>query len=152
MTMKIENFDPQSIAFIKEKIDAFIKWDVIYLLYTNPHLMDTAEQIAYYIGRHPQLTELALTMLTQDGLVIGEKNGQVITYRLTNDEKVLKQLKQFLTTRESQRKQRMLMYHLIQELHGHQIKANIQAIKALFEPPHNRTSSARCKPQASKRQ
>ena len=42
---------PQWQEFIGKKVNSFIKWDLIRFFHDNPHIQDTAENIAGYVGR-----------------------------------------------------------------------------------------------------
>ena len=45
------DIDPTLMKFLREKVSTFVRWDLIRFFNDNPHAMDTAENIAQYIGR-----------------------------------------------------------------------------------------------------
>lgn len=59
-----QDIDPELFRFLREKVNTFVKWDVVQFFHHNPHADDTAENIARYIGRDAlsmadELAELA---------------------------------------------------------------------------------------------
>lgn len=76
---------PEWQAFIEKKVNSFIKWDLIRFFHDNPHMQDTAENIAGYIGRDTKTIVRELDGLVNvEVLLITEQNGEKI-YRLTSN-------------------------------------------------------------------
>ena len=59
----MDEMDPTLFDFIKTKVNSFIKWDLVRFFYENPHTVDTANNIAPYIGRKVSQVKLALEAL-----------------------------------------------------------------------------------------
>ena len=59
----MDQMDPPLFDFIKTKANSFIKWDLVRFFYENPHTIDTANNIAPYIGRKVSQVKLALEAL-----------------------------------------------------------------------------------------
>ena len=72
---------PQWQVFIETKVNSFIKWDLIRFFHDNPHIQDTAENIAGYIGR-----DIKTIIRELDELV----STQVLNMRQQNDVKIYK--------------------------------------------------------------
>ncbi len=80
------DLDPEVFRFLREKINTFVKWDVVQFFHHNPHAHDTAENIARYIGRDvvsigDELTELA----KKNVLKVRQVSGQTI-FSLVSDQ------------------------------------------------------------------
>jgi len=50
-TRLMDDMDPTLLDFVKQKVNSFIKWDLVRFFYENPHTADTVENIAKYAGR-----------------------------------------------------------------------------------------------------
>lgn len=61
--------DPTLIEFLREKINTFVRWDLVRFFHDNPHTMDTAENIARYTGRDVQTVEPELMGLVEAGVL-----------------------------------------------------------------------------------
>jgi hypothetical protein len=62
-------FDPILIEFLREKINTFVRWDLVRFFHDNPHAMDTAENIAHYTGRDTRSVETELMGLVEAGVL-----------------------------------------------------------------------------------
>jgi len=66
------DMDPQLLQFLTEKVDSFVKWDLLRFFHENPHTTDTAQNIARYAGRNPELVRAdlaALALCVEDTLL-----------------------------------------------------------------------------------
>lgn len=70
--------------FIETKVDTFIKWDLIRFFHDNPHLQDTAENIAASIARDKEAIMCHLDGLVQVDLLSVTKRKQACVYQLTH--------------------------------------------------------------------
>ncbi len=80
--------DPQLRQFLRERINSFMKWDLMRFFYENPYTVDTASNIAAYTGRDPAAIAPVLDALVAADLLLvsslpGDKGMPV--YRLTTD-------------------------------------------------------------------
>ena len=69
-----DDLDPKMIEFLHDKVNSFVKWDLIRFFHDNPHAADTAENIARYTGRDilaisDELAELVVAV--RDGRQVG---------------------------------------------------------------------------------
>lgn len=88
--------DPELFGFLREKVNTFVKWDVVQFFHHNPHAADTAENIARYIGRDvmsmaDELAELA----KKNVLKVREVSGKTI-FSLVNDQGTRKLVDEFV--------------------------------------------------------
>jgi hypothetical protein len=81
------DMDPDLLAFLRTKVDSFVKWDLIHFFFENPHTNDTARNIARYIGRKSGTTRVELIELAEGGVLSERKVGKVTVYSLTSDPK-----------------------------------------------------------------
>ncbi len=79
------DMSPQWQEFIQTKINSFIKWDLIRFFHDNPHMQDTAENIAGYIGRDTNTIVRELDGLVKASVLMVSEQNRVKSYRLTND-------------------------------------------------------------------
>jgi hypothetical protein len=71
--------------FLRNKVNSFIKWDLVRFFHDNPHTKDTAENIALYTGRDPKTIERELNgLVAVEVLKTSKINGRMI-YSLTED-------------------------------------------------------------------
>ncbi len=70
--------------FIETKVDSFVKWDLIRFFHDNPHMQDTAENIAGYIARDKATIVCHLNGLVQVDVLSMSKRKQARIYQLTN--------------------------------------------------------------------
>lgn len=71
--------------FIETKVNSFIKWDLIRFFHDNPHLQDTAENIAAHIARDKEAILCHLDGLVQVDLLSVTKRKQACIYQLAHD-------------------------------------------------------------------
>ncbi len=73
--------------FLRNKVNSFIKWDLVRFFNDNPHARDTAAQLAEYTGRDVKTVERELNGLVESGVleVSEAKHGQRV-YQLSRDE------------------------------------------------------------------
>jgi len=76
---------PQWQAFIEKKVNSFIKWDLIRFFHDNPHMQDTAENIAGYIGRDTKTIVRELDGLVKVEVLVVSQQKDVKVYSLTSD-------------------------------------------------------------------
>lgn len=84
----VDGMDPQLQAFLRTRVNTFMKWDLVRFFHENPHTLDTAEHIATYTGRDPVLVAPVLKELAAaDVLHMVRLTGEdaLIVFRLTSD-------------------------------------------------------------------
>jgi len=82
--------------FLRNKVNSFIKWDLVRFFHDNPHAADTAENIARYIGRDPRGIMRELTGLVTSGVLQKDEVAGVTIYRLTDEQSVRDTITKFV--------------------------------------------------------
>lgn len=77
--------DPKIMEFLRDKVNTFVRWDLIRFFNDNPHAMDTAENIAHYIGRDVRPVETELMGLVEDKVLKLNQTANVKVFALTSD-------------------------------------------------------------------
>ena len=72
-------------SFLTQKVNTFIKWDLVRFFYDNPHTVDTAENIAQFVGRDARATKQALEGLTKVAVLQSKQVDKATIYQLTVD-------------------------------------------------------------------
>lgn len=113
-TAKLMNdMDPALLDLIQSKVTSFVKWDLVRFFYENPNTMDSAENIARYVGRNvgsvvPELDELA-----EDGVMDKRIVGQILTYSLAEDNEMRQLIERFILACEDRHFRVKAVYHII---------------------------------------
>lgn len=107
------DMDPQLLHFLQDKIDSFVKWDLVRFFHNNPYTTDTAENIARYAGRSVETISEGLTELARDGVLEANQLGDMTVYSLTSDAETKNLLKQFATASDDQQFRVKVIYHII---------------------------------------
>ncbi|NLE77639.1 MAG: hypothetical protein GX605_12930 [Chloroflexi bacterium] len=109
----MSDMEPDLLEFIKNKINSFIKWDLIRFFHENPHTVDTAENIARYAGRNPVAVKPELEELAAAGVMQQQQLGEVALYTLTHDEGTRQLVRRFAQACEDRRFRVKAVYHII---------------------------------------
>ncbi len=88
--------DPKLMDFLREKVNTFVRWDLIRFFHDNPHAMDTAENIAHYIGRDVRPVEAELVGLVDDKVLKLNQNASVKVFSLSSDPSVREVVNRFV--------------------------------------------------------
>lgn len=75
-------------AFLRDKVNSFIKWDLVRFFHDTPYAQDTAENIARYTGRDIQTVEDELTDLVAGNVLIRHEISGKSVYGLVDDAEV----------------------------------------------------------------
>ena len=81
----MEEMDPRVLELIKSHITTFTRWDIIRFLHENPNTQDTAESLARYVGRDPQVIVHEARELELERILESETQGTHTVYRLAED-------------------------------------------------------------------
>lgn len=82
--------------FLEKKVNSFIKWDLIRFFHDNPHIQDTAENIAGYVGRDTKTIVKELDGLVTAKVLLANDKNKVRVYSLTNDLETRKLIRDFV--------------------------------------------------------
>lgn len=116
-TSKImDDMDPALLEFIQSRVNSFIKWDLVRFFHDNPHAVDTAENIARYIGRDARTIDAELKALVRAGVLQQNQVSDVYVYALTNDRQVRELVSQFVTACNDRQFRVKAIYHVIRAM------------------------------------
>jgi hypothetical protein len=79
------DMSPQWQEFLETKVNSFIKWDLVRFFHDNPHIQDTAENIAGFVGRDTKTIIRALDGLVLSRILNTNEHSHVKIYKLTDD-------------------------------------------------------------------
>jgi len=112
----MDDMDPALLAFLRNKVNSFIKWDLVRFFHDNPHAADTAENIAGYIGRDVRTIEDELRGLVQAGVLQqNEVSGRYI-YALANDTNMREMVGNFVVACNDRQFRVKAIYHVIRSM------------------------------------
>ncbi|GAB1422271.1 hypothetical protein MASR2M15_24940 [Anaerolineales bacterium] len=83
-------------GFLLEKVNSFVKWDVIRFFYDNPHTMETSDAIAAAIAANPLSLANELEELSQAGILIRKQNETARVYCLSDEPQVFEVIQEFV--------------------------------------------------------
>jgi hypothetical protein len=109
----MDQMDAGVLDFIQRHVTTFTRWDMIRFFHENPHTQDTAENLARYVGRSPELIQQEVEEMVGQGILRAISRGLHTVYLLT-DEKKTRQLIAALVEAARERTFRMkLVYHIL---------------------------------------
>lgn len=83
--------------FLRQKVNSFIKWDLVRFFHDNPYTADTAENIAQFVGRDAKSIRRELNDLVQSGVLDKENVSDLAIYRLSQNDDVRQLISSFMT-------------------------------------------------------
>ena len=107
------DMDPELLEFLKNKVNSFIKWDLVRFFHENPHSTDTAENVARYVGRDASAIEAELGELVGTGVLERQRVGELWTYSLATDAAMRKLVDQFILACDDRQFRVKAIYHII---------------------------------------
>jgi hypothetical protein len=86
------------LDFVREKVDTFVKWDLVRFFHDNPYAADSAENIARFAGRDARTVEKDLQDLVRSGVLESNVagNGTTRIYRYVKDQQVRADVQRFV--------------------------------------------------------
>jgi len=99
--------------FIQNKVNSFIKWDLVRFFHDNPHTRDTASGIAQFIGRDQATIEAELKGLVDAGVLTIHKMAEVQVYHLTTDHKIRQRITEFVAACHNREFRVQAIQHII---------------------------------------
>jgi hypothetical protein len=94
-------------------VNSFVKWDLIRFFHENPHTTDTAENIARYAGRNVETTQAELADLAAQGVLAGNRLGEMTVYSLASDPDVRDMIERFVEASDDRQFRVKAIYHII---------------------------------------
>ncbi len=87
---------PELLDFLHQKVNSFVKWDLVRFFHDNPHTKDTVENLARYIGRDVKTIERELQSLAAADVLKREEISGLDIYELGEDESVRQLIAEFI--------------------------------------------------------
>ena len=109
----MDDMDPILLDFVKNKVNSFIKWDLVRFFHENPHTADTVENIAKYAGRNVTAVEPELEELVDSGIMKKTLLGEAPIYELAIDEETRTLVDKFIMACEDRHFRVKAVYHII---------------------------------------
>ncbi len=91
------DLDARLLDFVREKIDTFIKWDLVRFFHDNPYSANTAENIARFAARDPQVVATELDELAATGVLEVSDTGNRRIYRYVSDQQTRDLVRDFVS-------------------------------------------------------
>ncbi len=107
------DIDPHLLAFLRTKVNSFIKWDLVRFFHDNAHTVDTAENIARYTGRDTAAIAPALQELVEAQILDKQDVSGMAVYTLTSDEATRALIRRFILACEDRQFRVKAMYYMI---------------------------------------
>ncbi len=105
--------DPQLLDLVKNRVNTFIKWDLIRFLRDNPNTADTEENIAKYIGRNAATVEPEVRELVSSQIMEVRTVNGVNIYSLSQDAEMRAVLDRFIEACEDRHFRVKVIYHIV---------------------------------------
>jgi len=104
---------PQLLEFLKNKVNTFVKWDLVRFFHENPNTTDTAENIARYAGRDVATIEVEMDELVGAGVLSRQHIGDLTVYSLIEDPIMRTLVDQFILACDDRQFRVKAIYHII---------------------------------------
>ena len=112
-TRLMNDMDPQLLDLVKNKVNTFIKWDLVRFLRENPNTADTDENIAKYIGRNAATVEPEIRQLVDSQIMEARAVDQIQVYSLTQDVETRDLVDRFIMACEDRHFRVKVIYHIV---------------------------------------
>jgi hypothetical protein len=109
----MEEMDPGVLTFIKEHISSFTRWDVIRFLHENPHTEDTAENLARFVGRSPEVIVGETREMAEEGILQAETTAGQTVYSLATDAQLRRRIADLVEMAHDRTFRMKLVYHIL---------------------------------------
>lgn len=112
----VPDIDANLLEFLRTQVDSFIKWDLIQFFYRNPNTVDTAENIASYIGRSVENMDQEMAELSSGGVLAASQLDGMTVYSLANDPEVRDLLRSFAESCDDRQFKLKAIYHILRNM------------------------------------
>jgi hypothetical protein len=112
----MDDMDVRLLDFIKNKVNSFIKWDLVRFFYGNPNTTDSVENIAKYAGRNTTAVQSELEELVESGVMEMQLVDDLPVYSLASDEEMRQLIEEFILACEDRHFRVKAVYHIIRSM------------------------------------
>ena len=109
----MDEMDPQVLGFIKQHVTTFTRWDTLKFFHENPYTQDTAENLARYVGRSPEVIRQEAQEMAQEGLFQSHGRGEHTVYLLTEDDDTRRLIASLVEAARDRNFRMKLVYHIL---------------------------------------
>lgn len=99
--------------FLRNKVNTFIKWDLVRFFHDNPHTADTAENIAMVVGRDTKTITRELDGLVKARVLLKEMTSGQMIYRLVKDDDMREVIHEFVAACHNREFRVKVIHHVI---------------------------------------
>jgi len=110
------DIDADLLAFLRSRINSFVKWDIVQFFHRNPNTVDTAENIARYVGRSIESMHEEMAELSSTGVLAENKLDGMTIYSLSPKPDVRELLDRFAESCGDQRFKLKAVYHILRSM------------------------------------
>jgi hypothetical protein len=112
----MDDIDPHLLDFLRDKVNSFVKWDLVRFFHDNPHAADTTENIARYTGRDVRTIADELDGLVKAGVLEQSEMSGVIIYALSSDSHMRELIRRFVLACDDRLFRVKAIYHVIRAM------------------------------------
>jgi hypothetical protein len=109
----MDEMDPRVLEFIKQHVTTFTRWDMLKFLYENPNTQDTANNLARYVGRSPDVISQEAQEMAEEGIFRAVTQGRHTVYLLTDDPDVRRLIANLVEAARDRSFRMKLVYHIL---------------------------------------
>jgi hypothetical protein len=109
----MDDMDRGLLDFLREKVNSFVKWDLVRFFHDNPHAADTAESIARFTGRDVRTIEDELAGLVDASVLQQREVSGVKIYTLAQEASMQELIHQFVLACDDRQFRVKAIYHVI---------------------------------------
>jgi len=104
------------LNFLHNKVNSFIKWDLVRFFHDNPHTKDTVENVAKYVGRDTKTIQHELNDLVKANVLCTEEISGFTLYRLAQDTQIRQTINTFIEACHDRQFRIEAIHHVIKEM------------------------------------
>jgi hypothetical protein len=113
VTRLMYDMPPELLELVRTKVNSFTKLDVVRFFGDNPNTMDTADNIATYVGRNRIAVEPELQDLVANGMMETQSIGGITVYALASEDETRELVQRFIAACEDRQFRVKVIYHIV---------------------------------------
>ncbi|MEZ4670528.1 MAG: hypothetical protein R3E39_21685 [Anaerolineae bacterium] len=111
-----DELDSNLQEFLREKVNSFVKWDLVRFFHDNPYAADTAESIARYVGREYASITDELGELVKAGVLHWQEVSGRKIYKLASDGQMRELISKFVLACDDRKFRIKAINHVIRSM------------------------------------
>ncbi|MBL8118279.1 MAG: hypothetical protein J0L63_14085 [Anaerolineae bacterium] len=111
-----DDISPELLKFIQEKVNNFVKWDLVRFFHDNPYAANTAQDIARYTGRDEFAIIDELAQLAAAGVLSLKIVSDQKIYSLALDADMRELINNFVRACDDRIFRVRVIYHVIRSM------------------------------------